>query len=95
LEKRTKNISIPIQICNLSFVDDGLLISQEKNFKKSKSNIFCSYNIIYFLFRQFGLVIKQDKSEVFHFSRAIKNLNPLTLDLKLLGGIVLRQKDIW
>ena len=37
-EKRTKNLSIPIPVSFLLFVDDRLFVSQE--------NIFCSYNII-------------------------------------------------
>ena len=38
IEKRTKNLSIPIPVSFLLFVDDRLFVSQE--------NIFCSYNII-------------------------------------------------
>ena len=44
-EKRTKSLLLPIQISTLSFVDDGLLISQEKNYEKSNTNLFCSYSI--------------------------------------------------
>ena len=51
LEKRTKSLSIFILISILSFVNDGLLISQEKIFKKSNANLFCSYSIIFSLFR--------------------------------------------
>jgi len=57
-------------------------------------NLFCNYGIISSLFRQFGLTIEHDKSEVFHFSRATKNFNSLPLDLRPLGDVVLRQKDI-
>ena len=52
-EKRTKNLLFPIQVSTLSFVDDGLLISQEKSYEKSKVNFFCSYNIISSSFNQF------------------------------------------
>jgi len=45
-EKRTKNLSIPIPVSFLLFVDDGLFVSQENIYKKSNKNIFCSYNII-------------------------------------------------
>jgi len=31
--------------------------------------LFCSYNIISFLFNQFGLIIEHRKSKVFYFSR--------------------------
>jgi len=37
-EKRTKNILHNISISTLSFVDDGLFISQEKSFNKSDIN---------------------------------------------------------
>ena len=58
-----------------------------KIFWKSNTNIFCSY--------KFGLVIKHDKSEVFHFSRATKNFSSLPSDLRSSEGIVPRPKDIW
>ena len=95
LEKRTKIFSIPILIFFMSFVDDGLLIIQEKSFEKSNTNLFCSYSIISSLFRQFSLVIKYNKSEVFNFSRLTKNFNPPLLDLRPLGGTILKQKDTW
>ena len=77
------------------FVDDGLFVSQEKIYKKSNANLFCSYNIISSLFNQFSLVIEHNKSEVFHFSRSTKNINPPPLDLSPVKGTILRSKDIW
>jgi len=76
LGKETKNLSIPIPIFFLSFVDNSLLISQKNFFDKSNANLFCSYNNIFSLFKQLRLVIEHDKSEVFHFSRLRKNFNP-------------------
>ena len=49
-EKRIKSLLSPIPIVTLSFVDDGLLLSQEKSYEKSNMNIFYSYNIISSLF---------------------------------------------
>ena len=83
-EKRTGNLLHDIPISTLSFVDNSLFISQKKSFEKSNVNLFCSYSIIFFLFEQFSLTIKHVKSEVFHFSRATKNFNLLSLDLSLL-----------
>ena len=60
-EKRTKNLLFLIQVSTLSFVDDELLISQEKSYEKSIVNFSCSYNIISSSFNQFGLVIEHDK----------------------------------
>jgi len=65
LEKRSKNLNIPALF--LSFVDNGLIISQEKSFEKTNTFLFCSYDIILFLLKQFGLVIKHEKSKIFHF----------------------------
>jgi len=68
LENRLKNLNILVSI--LSFVDDGLLIAQNKSFIISNSNLFCSYNILSKLLNSFGLAIKHSKTEIFHFSRS-------------------------
>ena len=44
LEKHLKNLKIPISI--LLFVDDGLIIAQNKSLNISNSHLFCSYNVI-------------------------------------------------
>jgi len=67
LEKCLKNLKIPVSI--LSFVDDGLLISQNVSLHVSNANLFCSYNIVSNLLTKFGLVMEYRKTEVFHFSR--------------------------
>ena len=69
---------IPVSL--LSFVDDGLSVSQEKSYEKSNSILQSSYSII------FGLIIEHDKSEVFHFSRATKKSKPPPLDLSPANG---------
>ena len=94
-KKITQNLLPPISVSILSLVDDRLFISQEKSFMKSNANFFSSYNIISFLFNQFGLVIEHCKSKVFHFLRATKNFDPPPLDLELLDNSLLRPKDIW
>jgi len=66
-EKRTKNLLISIPVSILLFVDDGLLILQEKCYKKLNVSLFRSYSIIFSLFSQFGLVIEHNKSEVSYF----------------------------
>ena len=62
---------------------------------KSHANLFSSYNIISFLFNQFGLIIEHSKSKVFYFSKTTKNFDSLPLDLGLLGSLLLRPKDMW
>jgi len=44
-EKKTKNLLTPIPVLILSFVNDGLLISQEKSYEKSNMTLFYSYSI--------------------------------------------------
>ena len=67
----------------LLFVNNSLLIYQEIFFEKSNANLFCNYRIISFLFEQFSLVIKHDKSKIFHFSRVIKKYLGFFFDKKL------------
>ena len=47
------------------------------------------------LLKQFGLVIKHGKTEVFHFSRSQGIFNPPPLDLSILGGPMLYSKESW
>ena len=91
LEKCLKNLKIPVSI--LSFVDDGLIIAQNKSFDVSNSQLFCSYSILSKLLDSFGLVIEHSKTEIFHFSRSQGLFIPPPLDLSPLGGPVLRPKD--
>ena len=70
-------------------------IFQEKSFEKSNTFLFCSYNIILFLLKYFGLVLEYRKSEVFHFFRSYSYFNPLFLNLSHLRGPVLHPKDDW
>ena len=65
LEKRLKNLKIPISI--ISFVDNGLFISQNKSFNISNSHLFCSYNIMTNLLDKFGLVVEHSKLKYFTF----------------------------
>ena len=67
-EKRLKNLKIPVSF--IFFVDNSLLIFQNRSFKISNGNLFCSYYVISLLLDCFRLVIKKGKTEVFHFSRA-------------------------
>jgi len=69
-KKRIKNLkeSIPTDI--LSFVDDGLLISQEKSYSLSSSFLLCSYNIMSKILLNAGLIMEHSKTELFHFTRA-------------------------
>ena len=93
LENRLKNLNIPVSI--LSFVDDGLLTVQNKSFIISNSHLFCSYNILSKFLDSFGLAIEHSKTEIFHFSKSQGAFNPPPLDLSMLGGPILRPKDLW
>ena len=84
----------PLNVSTLSFVDNGLLISQERDYDKSLSTLKRSYNVISHLFTAVGLLLEYKKSEIFHFSRARIDLNP-PLDLTDIGGPILYPKDTW
>ena len=79
----------------LSFVDDGLIITQNKSILSLNSQLFCSYNVLSNLLTDFNLVIEHGKTEIFHFNRLHGVFNPPSLDLTLLGGLLLRPKDLW
>ena len=93
LEKRLKTLNIPVSL--LSFVDDSLLISQNKSIDVSNSQLFCSYNVLFGLLDKFGLNIEHSKTESFHFNRSHGMFNPPPLDLSPLGGPVLHPKNLW
>jgi len=93
LEKHLKNLKIPISL--ISFVDNGLFVSQNKSILHSNTNLFCSYNIMSSLLSKFGLIIKHGKTDVFHFSRAHGVFNPPPLNLSFIGGPLLLSKHIW
>ena len=88
---RLKNLNIPVSF--LFFVDNRLIIAQNKSFDISNSHLYCSYNVLSKLLDSFGLIIKCSKTEIFHFSRSQGLFNPPPLDLSLLGGPILRPKD--
>jgi len=70
VQKRMENFNKEIPTDILSFVDDGLLISQEKSYSLSNSFLLCSYNIISKILIDTGLVMEHNKTELFHFTRA-------------------------
>ena len=90
-EKRSKNLKIPVSL--ISFVDNELFISQNKSLVVSDSQLFCSYHIMSFFFRQFGLIIKYGKMKVFYFSRSHRLFNFLSLDFTTLEGPILYPKE--
>ena len=79
----------------LSFINDGLFISQHKSISVSNTNLFCCYNIISILLMKFGLIVKHKKTKVFHFSRLQGDFNLSLLNLTLLEGSILLPKSIW
>ena len=93
LEKCLKILNIPVSL--LSFVDDGLFISQNKSIDVSNSQLFCSYNVLSGLLDKFGLNIEHSKTETFHFNRSHRMFNPPPLDLSPLGGSILCPKNSW
>ena len=86
--------ALNLDTCILSFVDDSLLISQGKMYNKTLSELYSSYKVVTDLMVTFGLVIKHDKSEIFHFFRAHNDSN-LELDLSAIGAPTLKPKIYW
>ena len=93
LEKCLKNLNIPISI--ISFMDNGLFISQNKSIDISYSRLFYNYNVITKLLDKFGLIVEHFKTEVFHFNRLHSLFNPSSLNLSSIGGPVLTPKNLW
>ena len=93
LEKRLKTLDL--KISTLSFVDDGLLLTQSKSFHVSNACLFSSYNIALTLLSKFGLQIEHSKTEVFYFSRSLIDFSPPPLDLSPIGGPLLVPKNTW
>ena len=93
LENHLKNLNIPVSI--ISFMDDGLFISQNKSFDISNSHLFCSYNVITKILNKFGLIIEHSKTKVFHFNRSHSFSNPPPLNLSPVGGSILTPKSSW
>ena len=91
LEKCLKILNIPISI--ISFVDDGLFISQNRSFHISNSHLFCSYNVMTKLLEKFGLIVEHSKTEVFHFNRSHGNFNSPPFDLTPIEGPILQPKN--
>ena len=87
LENCLKNLKIPISV--ISFVNNGLFISQSNSFDISNSHLYCSYNVLTNLLEKFGLVVEHSKTEIFHFNRLHKAFNPPPLDFTPLGGNIL------
>ena len=79
----------------ISFVDDGLFISQNKLFEVSNSRLFYSYNVMTKLLDKFSLIVEHLKTEVFYFSRLHSPFNPLPLNLSPIGELVLTPKNSW
>jgi len=69
-KKGIKNLEEKISIDILSFVDNGLLISQEKSHDLFLSFLLCNYNIMSKILLDFGLVIEYNKSKMFYFMRS-------------------------
>ena len=92
-KKRIKNLKDKIPTDILSFVDDGLLISQ-KSYELSFSFLLCSYHIMSKILLDTGLIIEHDKSEVFYFTRSCHPPN-LPIDLTSVRGPILMPKPIW
>ena len=93
LENWLKNLKILTSF--ISFVDDGLFISQSNSIDISNSHLYCSYNVLTNLLEKFGLVVKHSKTEIFHFNRSHGVFNLSLLNLSSLKGNILLSSNTW
>ena len=93
-KKRIKNLKENILTDILSFVNNGLLISQEKSYSLSSSFLLCSYNIMFKILIDTGPVMEHSKTKLFHFMRAQYLPNP-SINLSSVGGPIISPKPIW
>ena len=68
LENCLKNLKILVSM--LSFIDNSLLVAQNKSISFSNSLLFCNYNIVSDLLLKFSLLVEHSKTKVLHFSRS-------------------------
>jgi len=87
--------SLKILIFFLSFVDNSLLVAQNKSLTVSNHFLFYSYQIIFSLLDRFSLKLEHEKTEVFHFLRSTSLFNLSLLDLFPLGSLILQPKNLW
>jgi len=81
----------------LSYVDDGTAVTQSKSLDDNNAVLKQAYAILFVLFAALGLVLKHDKTELFHFDRSHSNHNP-PLDLEYApytGDRLLTPKTYW
>jgi len=86
--------ALNLDTSTLSYIDNGLLVSQGRTYNKTLPELTSSYSIISDLMASFGLVMEYNKSEIFHFFRAHNNSNP-KLDLSAIGTSILKPKTYW
>jgi len=91
LEKHLKNLNISVSL--ISFIDNSLIISQNKLIDILNSQLFCSYNVLSRLLIKFGLNIKYLKTETFHFNRSHRMFNLPPLNLLSIRGPILCPKS--
>ena len=93
LEIHLKTLNISVSL--ILFIDNSLIIAQNKSIDISNSHLFCSYNVLFSLLTKFGLIIKHSKTEIFHFNRSQGMFNLPPLDLSPIGGPILFPKSSW
>jgi len=92
-KERIKNLKENIPTNILFFINDGLLISQEKSYSMSFAFLLYSYNIMSKLLLDIDLVMEHSKTKLFHFTRAQHSSNP-SINLSFIGDPVIFPKPI-
>jgi len=81
----------------LSYIDDGTAVMQSKSLDDNNAVLKQAYTILFVLFAALGLVLKHDKTELFHFDCSYSNHNtPLDLGYTpYMGDRLLTPKTYW
>ena len=89
--------SLPGRAVLLSYVDDVTILVQSKTWNDNLRKLTNAYQHVFDFAESMGLVLEHSKSEVSHFSRSSREVNPL-IDLgytPFTGDTPLVSKDIW
>src|SRR2546430_208310 len=60
----------------LSYIDDGTLIVQSKNWATNLCVLKEAYRLMFYTLTSFGFAIEHDKLEIFHFLQKHNDANP-------------------
>lgn len=80
----------------LSYVNDGTVITQSRHLGINMTVLKSAYSILFDLFTRAGLTLEHNKTDLFHFTCASKELPSIDLgDAPYTGDTPLTPKTYW